>query len=207
MSRTGHLKRNMLSNARPWCTGAGSAPASKDCRPIRPSTSGTPCRSRLRRSGARERSNSSAPRRRVALLPMCFPRRFSGKQIQLKSLIFLAYPEHRPHIANLRSERAGCPLMAGDRHHCADREGERRPCDFALRQGGSPSTLNYRGCSISRIPLLPKLLPKRRLRQSAESFGRFLICALEPLGILAEHYSRIMPAAPGHDVNAHAPIQ
>src|SRR5262249_10824571 len=38
-----------------------------------------------------------------ARLPMCFPTRFSGKQIRLKSLISLAHPDTRPHNPQKRT--------------------------------------------------------------------------------------------------------
>src|SRR5262249_23452680 len=46
-----------------------------------------------------------------ALLPMCFPTRFSGKQIRLKSLISLAHPDTRPHNPQKRTFVA-TPIMS-----------------------------------------------------------------------------------------------
>src|SRR5262249_40413066 len=57
-----------------------------------------------KRRGVRSHADVSA------LLPMCFPTRFSGKQIRLKSLISLAHPDTRPH--NPQKQTSGCPLCA-----------------------------------------------------------------------------------------------
>ena len=89
----------------------------------------------------------------------------------------------------------------------ADRERERCPSDFALRRGYLRNPLKSSIFLIQSVLLLPKLLPKCRLGQSAESFSRLLIRTLEPLRILAKHYSRIMPTAPCHDLNANAFVQ
>src|SRR5436305_10158138 len=45
----------------------------------------------------REAAWDMRARRCLSLLPMCFPTRFSGKQIRLKSLISLVHPDTRPH--------------------------------------------------------------------------------------------------------------
>ena len=46
------------------------------------------------------------------MLPMCFPTRFSRKQIRHKPLIFLAYPDPRLHFVILTAARNGEVLHA-----------------------------------------------------------------------------------------------
>jgi hypothetical protein len=86
-------------------------------------------------------------------------------------------------------------------------ECQKSPCGFVLRQDRARNALSCRNFYNPAVPLLPELLPKCRLGQSAESFSSLLIRTLEPLRILAKHYSRIMPTTPRHDVNAHAFVQ
>jgi len=115
VSRTGHLKG--------ICSPTRGPDALAPVLRLPPSTAGRSgraclahrvgrdCRAPARASGAIARQL----RRPSALLPTCFPSRFSGKQIRRKSLIFLAHADPAPQSAHVGRPGAGLepPFRAG----------------------------------------------------------------------------------------------